>query len=411
MTALSSEPVSEPDRLSAARRRRAQRMLTQLRADERESFLETLAHQLSPSIDLFLYTLLAAILIGLGFRFDQRALIIAGALVAPRMGPVAGLALAAVSGSLRFFLRLLASLVVSLVLLGAIAGVAGGLALPEGTSSVLAAGHAKLNLIDFGLLIVGAALLARGLSRSRAEGPEPGRVAVLPSAALAYEICLPFGAAGVGIISGNAELFQGALLTGVLHLTWAVVSGIAVLAILGFRPLTGSGHSLAASITLMAVVALLGAFGLGVSVMAAAPTPTPTPTATPTTTRTPTATQTPTASRTPTSTASATPTASRTPTASPTPPDAVIFNTGGLGVTLRGEPGMTAPALAFLQDGEVIEVVDGPQAVEGALWWQVRTASGRVGWVLGDYLATATPGSRPASTRTPTHSPTASRAP
>ena len=181
MTALSSEPVSEPDRLSAARRRRAQRMLTQLRADERESFLETLAHQLSPSIDLFLYTLLAAILIGLGFRFDQRALILAGALVAPRMGPVAGLALAAVSGSLRFFLRLLASLVVSLVLLGAIAGVAGGLALPEGTSSVLAAGHAKLNLIDFGLLIVGAALLALGRTATR---PSPMRSAC-PSAPLA----------------------------------------------------------------------------------------------------------------------------------------------------------------------------------------------------------------------------------
>jgi uncharacterized membrane protein len=405
MTTLSSEPVSEPDRLSAARRRRAQRMLTQLRADEREAFLETLAHQLSPSIDLFLYTLLAAVLIGLGFRFDQRALLIAGALVAPRMGPVAGLALAAVSGSLRFFLRLLASLAVSLVLLTAVAGLAGGLALPQGIGSVLAIGHAKLNLVDFGLLVGGAVLLTRALSRTRGEAPEPGRVGALPSAALAYEICLPFGAAGIGLISGNAELFEGALLTGVLHLTWAVVTGIAVLAILGFRPLTGSGHSLAASITLMAVVALLSAFGLGVSVMAAVPTPTPTPTITPTATRTPTASATPTASRTPTSTATATSTASRTPTASPTPPDAVVFNTGGLGVTLRGEPGMTAPALAFLQDGEVLQVLDGPEAVVGAFWWQVRTAAGRVGWVLGDYLATATPGPRPTATRTPSPTP------
>jgi hypothetical protein len=314
------------------------------------------------------------------------------------MGPLAGLALAAVSGSIRFFLRLLISLAVSLVLLAAIAGAVGGLAIPEGTSSVLAAGHAKLNLIDFALLVGGAALLARNLSRTRAEETEPDRAAALPSAAIAYELCLPFGAAGVGLASNNTELFQGALLTGLLHLAWAVVIGVAVLAILGFRPLTGSGHSLAASIALMAIVALISAAGLGVSVLAAVPTPTPTPTATPTATLTPTATVTPTATRTPTPTASATATASPTATATPPPPAAVIFNTGGLGVTLRAEPGLTAPALAFIQDGEGVQVLDGPELVEGALWWQVRTSSGKEGWILGDYLATATPGPSPTPT-------------
>jgi uncharacterized membrane protein len=370
-------------------------MLTQLRADEREAFLETLAHRLSPSVDLFLYTILAAVLIGLGFRFDQRALILAGALVAPRMGPVAGLALAAVSGSVRFFLRLLISLAVSLVLLAAIAGAVGGLGIPQGLGSVLAAGHAELNLIDFGLLVGGSAILARNLSHARAEDPDADRTAALPSAAIAYELCLPFGAAGVGLASGNSELFQGALLTGLMHLAWAVVTGVAVLAILGFRPLTGSGHSLAASITLMAIVALISAAGLGFSVLASVPTPTPTPTATPTATRTPTPSVTSTASRTPTPTASATPSPSRTATASPTPPPAVIFNTGGLGVTLRAEPSLTAPALAFIQDGEVVEVLDGPETVEGGLWWQIRTSAGKEGWILGDYLATATPGPPP----------------
>jgi hypothetical protein len=82
-----------------------------------------------------------------------------------------------------------------------------------------------------------------------------------------------------------------------------------------------------------------------------------------------------------------------------------------LGVTLRGEPGLTAPALAFLQDGAAIEVLAGPQTAGGGLWWQVRTADGRLGWVLGDYLATATPAPPPTSTRTPTRSPMASRVP
>src|SRR3972149_11164372 len=109
-------------RLSRARRRRRSRMLTQLRADEREAFLEELAHQVTPTFEFYLLALLAGILIGLGFSFNQTALLVAGALVAPRMGRLIGLALAAISGSLRFFLRLLLSVAVLLSLAAAGAG-------------------------------------------------------------------------------------------------------------------------------------------------------------------------------------------------------------------------------------------------------------------------------------------------
>ena len=104
MNSQTTEPLHDPDYLSRARRRRTRRMLTQLQADEREVFLEWLAHQTSPTVAFFIYALLAGLFIGVGFRFDQRALLIAGALLAPSMGPVAGMALAAVSGSLRFFI-------------------------------------------------------------------------------------------------------------------------------------------------------------------------------------------------------------------------------------------------------------------------------------------------------------------
>jgi hypothetical protein len=53
----------------------------------------------------------------------------------------------------------------------------------------------------------------------------------------------------------------------------------------------------------------------------------------------------------------------------------------------------------FLLEGEVVAVLAGPQAVEGGYWWQVRTAAGKVGWLLGDLLATVTPG--PSTTPTP----------
>ena len=58
----------------------------------------------------------------MGYRYDQRALLIAGALVAPRLGPVVGLSLAAVSGSLRFFLRMLVALALGVLLVAVAAG-------------------------------------------------------------------------------------------------------------------------------------------------------------------------------------------------------------------------------------------------------------------------------------------------
>lgn len=402
MNNLSPEPPLEPDRLARARRRRAQRMLTQLQADDREAFLEGLAHQVSPGFELFLFSLLAGVLIGFGFRFDQRALLLAGILLAPRMAPVAGLSLASISGSMRFFLRLLASLAVALALLVVAAGVAGGPGLPPGTSSILAAGHAKINLVDFGLLLAGSVLLARSLARSRPDALDRGEmVSLLASVAVAYELLLPFGAAGVGLFSANTELWQGALLTAALHLTWAVVAGAATLTAMGFRPLTGNGQSLAIAVGLIAFIGLLSAIGLGASVMAAAPTPTPTPTGTPTPTATPTMTAT--ASITPTRTATGTATSTRTPTATPTPtpPAAIVFNTGGHGAILRQTPGLNGPVVGFLQDGDGLRVLAGPQAAEGGYWWEVRTADGRVGWLLGGLLATVTPGPSPTATRAP----------
>ena len=77
MSTQSSEPFDPLDRHSAARRRRARRMLTQLRADEREAFLEGLAQLVTPDVSFFLRALAAGLLIGFGFRLDQRALLVA----------------------------------------------------------------------------------------------------------------------------------------------------------------------------------------------------------------------------------------------------------------------------------------------------------------------------------------------
>jgi hypothetical protein len=375
------QPVDDPESLPRARRRRANRMLTQMRADEREAYLEDLAHQVSPGIDLYLLAAASGLLIGLAFRFDQLALLVAAVLVAPRLTPVAGMALASVCGSLRYFGRQIGAILLTLLLVALTAGLLGGIA-DASSASVLAAGYAGLNLVDFLVVLAGASVMGVSLARN-------GTVEPVASALLAYELLLPAAAVGYGVVTGQPAVWQGAAMTVALNLSWAVVACGLVLVLYGLRPLTGSGYSLPAAIGLMAAVGLVSALNLGVSVLAAVPTPTPTPSPTPTATPTPlpTATRTPTA----TDTATVTPTATRTPTATltPTPPAAVVTGTGGAGVLLRDTPG--GESTSGLIEGLPVLIIAGPETFGAEAWLQVRVSDGREGWILARYIATLTP--------------------
>jgi uncharacterized membrane protein len=396
LTPMSIQPTEElnnPDELSPARRRRARRMLTQLRADEREIFLEELAHSVSPSVDLFLFAILAGVLIGLGFSLDQNALLIAGALITPRMAPIAGMALAAVSGSPRFFIRMIAALVVALALLGLIAGLSGYLTASLSSGVLLALEHDSFVLIDFGLLLTGAVFMSLSVARSR-------QVPIVASIAVAYELVLPLGAAVIGVVQGNPDLWQGAILIFGIHLTWAVVASAGTFVALGFRPLTGYSHSIATAIVLIGLVALASAVGLGFSVHATLPTPTITPTFTPTPSGTPTITATLTASASPTISLTPTITPTFTATATPLPPLAIVIQTGDLGGYLRDAP--SGDITGFLKEGDEVRIVGDPVEVNGVLWWPVRTADGSVGWLHGALVATATPTLSIERTATPT---------
>lgn len=382
---MSSEPFNPsngPDERSAARMRRAGRMLTQLRADEWEEFLEDLAHQVTPSVNIYLRSLLAGLAFGLGFRFDQLAFVVAGALLSPSMGIVAGISLAAISGSPRFLLRLLGALLIAaLIVLGA-AGIAGGLGLPPGDGSLLVWTPTHLNLVDLALVLGASALLALRLGRGNG-------IDYLAGAALSYELLLPVAAVGVGIVRGNSELMADALLIAGMHTAWAVVAGMVTLALLGFRPLVGSGRSLAAAIAMIGVAAALSVAGLGASVVAAVPTPTPTATATATATATMTRTPPPSATPSPTVTDTATATATATPTATPTPPQALVLGTGGQGLIVRDAP--NGQPVASLLENAQLAVIGEPVEEAGDTWLPVRTEDGTEGWVLLRFVATLTP--------------------
>lgn len=84
-----------------------------------------------------------------------------------------------------------------------------------------------------------------------------------------------------------------------------------------------------------------------------------------------------------------------TPDAAIAPPQitadfyAVVANTDGLGVTVRGGPSTRNVALLVADEGTVLLILDGPQEGDGFSWWQVKLADGTEGWVAEDFLEPA----------------------
>ena len=84
------------------------------------------------------------------------------------------------------------------------------------------------------------------------------------------------------------------------------------------------------------------------------------------------------------------PTIQDTPTPMPTPdlPQAIVFGTNGIGLTLRDVP--SGNELAILPEGTIVSLLDTPVQEQGGLTWQkIRTQQGKEGWVGELFLTTA----------------------
>jgi uncharacterized hydrophobic protein (TIGR00271 family) len=120
----------------------------------------------------------------------------------------------------------------------------------------------------------------------------------------------------------------------------------------------------------------------------------------PTFTITPTAaTYTPTSTYTPTATATYTPSPTPVPpTATATPQLAEIPRTNnGRAMDLVQQPG--GPVIGQVRPGDFVTVLYGSKIYEGLVWWEVRDAEGRIGWIPQIDMAVVT------YTPTPTTSP------
>ncbi len=385
----------DPDKMPPARRRRANRLLVPMEADERAEFLDRLALRTTPTFDFFLFSLISGVVIGIGLITDAPALLVLGALLAPLMAPAVGVALGTITGSVKLFSRSLIALLVSAALVfatGALAGLAAQVAqtwLPLEFSQIYL--YSQISWPNFVVLAVGAVWAASAMVHSE-------RNPAMPSAALAYVLHIPLVVAGFGLTSGFPHLWPDGLVIYAVYLAWAALLGSVTLAVMGFRPLTLFGYTVGGAVTLLGIILLIGISGAGaifgaqVAVPTAIPTPTATITPVPPIPPTITLTATPLPpTNTPTRTITSTPTVTSTYTPIPTPtPVYAIIRSTELGACVRDEPDQP-PCHSYL-NGTLVQVLPDTIEENGAIWAHVIVVQdGREGWILQSLLVAATP--------------------
>lgn len=416
-----SEPTSKPTpdhslefESARARRRRAQRRAYFPTDKEGRAALFThLARRAFPSYELFVFSLISGLFIGLGYFFNSQAILFFGLLVAPLMTPWIGIALATIAGAGRFFLQTVAAFLVSSLILfvgGLLAGVASR-TLPNAARTFTAAfDNSRLWWPNLVVLTIAAIILTISFVRSENRP-------YLPSALLAYGIILPICAAGFGLGSGVPGIWPQGLQVFLVHIAWATFFGIISLFFLRFYPTSAGGISLTGFIfiALIVFVSLQMGFVDWIKIQAGLATPVPVsvtqtesiPTPFSTTTSSPRPAQTnafigvstATPSRTPspeTVTLEATPvgdTPTSTITAEPTPIIGIIRASEGGGAFIREKPG--GKVLATLGNGSTVTIVPNDlQDINGIIWVHVIAFTNDVrveGWMIQTVLVTATP--------------------
>lgn len=408
-----SQPTPEPEQefnSARARRRRAQRR-AYFPSDEagRAALYEHLARRTYPSYEIFVFALVAGVILGVGYLFNAQALLFFGVLVAPLLTPWIGISLSIIAGSGRLFIQTITALFVSSLLIfgsGLLAGLASR-ALPDSTRTFTEAfTHSRLWWPELVVLTIGAIILTISFVRSE-ERP------YLPSALLAYELLLPLCAAGFGLGSGVDGIWLQGLQVFLVHFVWATFFGILTLFFLRFYPTTLSGATFTglAIIAILAIVTYSTGFDQWIRIQAGLATPEPasvtqtvsTPTPLPTLTASPeipeatavigVPTQTPSITLTPKATLKPSQTSTSTVTAEPTPIIGLVKAAEGGGAFIREKPG--GKVIATLGNGATVTIVPNDfQEVGKVIWIHVFALVNDVrveGWMIQSVLITATP--------------------
>jgi len=236
---IPSDPIPPAQNTNAtagaarSRRRRANRReMFPADAEGQAALISSLSRRAYPSFELFVFSLVCGMILGLGFLLDSQAVLLLGILVTPLMTPWVGFLLALITGSPRFLFETLMALLISAVIVflgGLLTGFAARLFLPMTLSNVFI--HARLWIPALIVLSVGAVTLVASFARSE-EKP------FLPSVIIAYAFYLPINAGGFGLGSGVTGIWPQGLLVFVVHFALASTLGLLTLFAIRLRPTT-----------------------------------------------------------------------------------------------------------------------------------------------------------------------------
>jgi hypothetical protein len=101
----------------------------------------------------------------------------------------------------------------------------------------------------------------------------------------------------------------------------------------------------------------------------------------PTETPKPSLTPSPTKQASPTSAPTASPTVTRTPVPTLHAGGTAQVSAGEFGLALRDGAGKTFNLVVNLPNDTVVDILNGPETVDGTDWWNVRAPEGQSGWV------------------------------
>lgn len=388
-----SIPPEDEDFLSPARQRRQRRRIPPAVSDS-SGYARELSRGVIPSVEFFLFSFLCGLVCGTAIYFDQPALYLLAALLAPFMAPVLGLGFASAVGSFTFFLQSLGGMIVGSSLVFAAGSLCGWISTflkPSAYAQI--AVHTRITAPEIILLAIGVILTSVLMVRS------PRQRSLVASVAIAYTLYLPVCIAGYALTAGLPGVFETALKVFGSGLLWAVTLGMIVLWFHRLHPTRFFGILLTLALLAGSVALILDSAHIPVQLTpagfsaAASPTPSLHPSATPTVTLiAPLNTNTPVPPAVVTNPTYTLP-PSKTPTVTLTPSPTQLWAqiNADRGAIIRKEPDVNSQILAYEMNRSLVEVLGEPELHNGEYWIQVRSTTGQIGWILRSLLMTATP--------------------
>jgi hypothetical protein len=371
-------------------RKNLRQLIKNANPEEVEDFLH---HDILPKAAYqpkhLLLLLLDAVVFALAILFDSTPLLLFVVLSAPFAAQVLNISLSAVVPSFKLFWRgLLGTLITALFYFGS-GLLAAILAHNQGSSLGIPLRYLKEQTILCAVILAVGVVSFAWHCLSQKELPR------LSSALITGLVFLRFGFVG-WVARGSLELAWEAFLIYCLpYLALTFLLSSLTLWVAGLPPRHAKGWLIFFLVVALLAGSIIGYIAYGpylshsISYSQYSPasssevtTTEPVPTIKPSQTR---------AIASPTATPKPSNTPTLTPTTIPTPTPVLALVNSETGVRMRAEADPNAEVLAYLNNLSEVELLGEDKLVGNTLWQKVRASGGKIGWIVNQYLMTATP--------------------